>query len=483
MSGGSLDLAEQRLQDIACLQEAEGDSEIMPGRMAALRAYTALFQADTTRTAELCREALETLPESDLFLRSIVGWLLSLASLFEGDLEDAEQALQDLARKGQEVGNPLTAVSALCYQARLQVRAGHLHRAGEVLERALRLGTDPQGRRLPIASEALIGLGKLWGEWNDLDAAEGYLLESIELAKRWSEMASFDAYIPLVRIRAARGDMAGAREALETARQLALRSELTEVDDIVVDLQGALFRVMEGDLEGATRWAEGRGLLPGAALGLEPVEGPKLGEDLHHLWERMQKYEQIVLARLFIAQDRAAEALDLLEPLLVLARERSRVDLIIEVQILRALAWQAAGDDGQAMDALAEALSFAEPGGWVLTFLDEGPAMADLLRRAASQGKFPTYVASLLAAFAAPGPDAGETEPQTRPAQPLVEPLSEREMEVLRLLSAGLSNPEIAEQLYIAVSTVRSHCKSIYGKLDVHKRWDAVHRAQELGLL
>ena len=124
MSGGSLDAVEQRLQDIACLQEAAGGGEVMPGRMAALRAYTSLFQGDTVRTAELCREALETLPESDLFLRSIVTWMLSLASLADGDLEDADQALQDLARKGQEVGNPLTAVTALCYQARLQVRAG-----------------------------------------------------------------------------------------------------------------------------------------------------------------------------------------------------------------------------------------------------------------------------------------------------------------------------------------------------------------------
>ena len=477
MRGGSLEVAERRLQDVACLQDAAGGEDLMPGRMAALRAYTALFQADTARTTELCREALETLPESDLFLRGIVGWLLSLTALYDGDLEDAEQALQDLARKGQEVGNPLTAVTALCYQARMQVRQGRLHRAEEILERALQLGTDPQGRRLPIASEALIGLGDLWGEWNDLEAAEAYLVESIELAKRWSELASFDAYIPLVRIRAARGDMAGAREALETAQQLAQRSDMTEVDDVIVDLQGAYFLVIQGDLEGARRWAEGRGLLPGATDGSEPA--PDEGPDL--LRERMQKYEHIVLARLLIALDRSVEALDLLEPLLVLARERDRVDLVIEVQILRALAWQMASDDEQVMEALAEALSLAEPGGWVRTFVDEGPAMADLLRRAASQGITPAYVASLLAAFDAAGPDEGVTEP--RPAQPLVEPLSERELEVLRLLSAGLSNPEIAEQLYIAVSTVRSHCKSIYGKLNVHKRWDAVHRAQELGLI
>jgi LuxR family maltose regulon positive regulatory protein len=479
MSGGSLEVAEQRLQEIACLREAAGGEDLMPGRMAALRAYTALFQADTARTTELCREALETLPESDLFLRSIVTWMLSLASLADSDPQDVAQALQDLARKGQEVGNPLVAVTALCYQARLQVREGRLHRASEILERALQLATDQQGRRLPIASEALIGLGSLWGEWNDLEAAEGYLLESIELAKRWSELASFDAYIPLVRIRAARGDIEGAREAMETAQQLAQRSEFTEVDDIVVELQQALFSVTQGEVEGATRWAEGRGLLPGASK----ASGPGPGEGLDHLRERMQKYEHIVLARLLVALDRAAEALDQLEPLLDLARQRGRVDLIIEVQILRALAWRMAGDDGQAMEALAEALSLAEPGGWVLTFLDEGPVMADLLRRAASQGIALPYVASLLAALDAREHDEGATEPQYHPAQPLIEPLSEREMEVLRLLSAGLSNPEIAEQLYIAVSTVRSHCKSIYGKLDVHKRWDAVHRAQELGLL
>jgi LuxR family maltose regulon positive regulatory protein len=482
MSGGSLDVVEQRLQDIDCMQEA-AEGEVMPGRMAALRAYTSLFQADTVRTAELCREALRNLPESDLFLRGIVGWMLSLTSLFDGDLEDASQALTELARKSQEIGNPLTAVTALCYQARLQMRAGRLHRAREILERALELATDRQGRRLPIASEALIGLGRLWGEWNDLEAAEEYLVESIKLAKQWSELASFDAYIPLVRIRQAQGDVAGAREAVETARQLALRSKVTAIDDIVVDLQQALFSVKQGDVERVKRWAERRGLLPGAAAepALEALAelGLGLGESLDFLNERMRKYEHLVLARMFIVQDRVSEAFDLLEPLLVQARQWNRVDLIIEIQILRALAWQIEGNDEQVMDAIAEALSLAEPGGWVRIFLDEGPALAGLLRRAASQGVTPAYVASLLAAF-----DAAESaEPQYRLAQPLVEPLSEREIEVLRLLSAGLSNPEIAEELYIAVSTVRSHCKSIYGKLNVHKRWDAVHRAQELGLL
>jgi LuxR family maltose regulon positive regulatory protein len=481
MSGGSLEAVEQRLQDIACMQEIEveaGDKS-MSGRMAALRAYTTLFQADTGHTIELCRQALENLPERDQFLRGVVTWMLSLAHVADGDLKNGSQALTEVARKGQAIGNPMIAVTALCYQAKLQVRQGRPHRAREILERALQLATDRQGRRLPIASEPLIGLGGLFREWNELETAADYLAQGIELAKQWSELAAFDAYIPLARTRQAQGDALGAREAIETARRIAERSEVTEADDLVVEMQQAYFSIRQGDVEAARRWAERRGLLPGTPR--EPVSGAEHGQDF--LRARLRKYEHLVLARLFIAQDRAAEAFALLDPLLVKARQLQRVDLIIDIQIQRAQAAQSEGREALAMEALAEALSRAEPGGYMRTFLDEGQAMADLLRRAASRGIAPAYVARLLAGF-------NETESKDvalglpdHPAQPLVEPLSEREMDVLRLLAAGMSNPEIAEELTVAVSTVRSHCKSIYGKLNVHRRWDAVHRAQELGLL
>jgi len=168
---------------------------------------------------------------------------------------------------------------------------------------------------------------------------------------------------------------------------------------------------------------------------------------------------------------------------LVQARRVGRIDLIIQSQLLSALACQGEGQDAQALAALAEALSLAEPGGFVRVFVDEGQPMARLLRQAASQGVAPAYVARLLAAFDAAGPEEMVPGDQRGPAQPLIEPLSEREMEVLRLLAIGMSNPEIADDLVVAVSTVHSHCKSIYGKLNVHRRWDAVQRAQELGLI
>lgn len=478
MSGRSLDVVEKRMQELARVADTAEDGGVMAGRLAALRAYLMLFRVDMRRATELCRLALERLPESDRFLRAVVTWILSLADLARGEAEDGSRALEGVAWQGHEAGNPLIAVAALCHQARLQTRQGHLHRAREILERALRWATDPQGQWLPIASEALIGLGDLEREWNQLEAAADHLAESIDLARQWSELSAFDAYFPLARTRLAQGDLEGARQALDTARQLARRSRMTALDDLMADLQDAYFCTVTGDAAGSERWAERRGLLPGAS----PPSYPALVDE-EYIVAHLLKYEQMVLARLFLLRERPAAALDLLEPLLAQARQLGRVDLSIEIQILRALAWRQEGDETQALDALAEALSLAEPGGWQRIFLDEGQALTGLLHRATSRGVAPAYVAGLLAALGEPEAARGEAGPWPSPATPLLEPLSERELEVLRLLAAGLSNPEIAERLVVAVSTVRSHCKSIYGKLGVHRRWDAVQRARALGLI
>jgi len=146
---------------------------------------------------------------------------------------------------------------------------------------------------------------------------------------------------------------------------------------------------------------------------------------------------------------------------------------VIETLVLQALALQAQGKDDQALTVLERALSFAEPEGYLRTFIDEGAPMAALLRTAASRGIALDYVSKLLAAF-------GKV---AFPSAPLVEPLSERELEVLRLLAAGLSNREIAAELFLAIGTVKKYTSNIYGKLNVHKRTQAVARARELGLL
>jgi len=163
--------------------------------------------------------------------------------------------------------------------------------------------------------------------------------------------------------------------------------------------------------------------------------------------------------------------------LLAAADKTGRTGKAIEILALCALAFQIQGDVDQALSALERALVLGEPGGYVRTFLDEGEPMARLLRLALSRGIAPNYVARLLGAF------GQEAEPSSPATQSLVEPLTEREVELLRLLVAGLSNAEIAEKLVIAVSTVKSHVNHIYGKLGVGSRTQAVIKAQELHLL
>jgi LuxR family maltose regulon positive regulatory protein len=197
--------------------------------------------------------------------------------------------------------------------------------------------------------------------------------------------------------------------------------------------------------------------------------------DLHH----------ISLARVLVAQGiqqpsgtHLHEALSLLTRLLAAAEKAGWVHEEIKILILQALALRAGGDSEKAIATLTRALTLAEPGGYVRTFIDEGAPMTRLLRMAADQRVAREYVGKLLAAFG-----AEEQERAVSPASPLIEPLTEREAEVLRLLTTSLSTPEIAQELVISVHTVRSHVKSIYCKLDVHQRMEAVQRAGELELL
>jgi LuxR family maltose regulon positive regulatory protein len=475
MSGSSLSIVEQRLKYTSGAQEINA---MMPGRMTALQAYLHLFQGEILRASKLSHQALQQLPEQDYFLRSIMNWIIGQVDLVDTDPQIASQMLKGVLHTALEAGNSLIAVTTLCHQAKLHMRLGQMPQAKVIFNQALQAATGPQGQRLPIASEALFGLGELEREWNNLERAEEYLAESIELYKQWSELASFDAYFPLARLRMAQGNSAGAQEALETARQIALSSDSTELDDLIADLQQAYFFAMQGKTAQVIQWAEKRGLLPAAPLQSQPG----IDESQDYAGDRLRKYEHLILARLLILQGQPAQAIEILGAVRNLARQLKRTDLMIEIQILSALAFEIGGQNAQAIKALGEALRLAEPGGYMRIFLDEGEPMARLLQQFASLDIMPTYTEKLIRAFIAAQPfqqfDAAPTARRT-----LSEPLSEREQEVLRLLATGMSNPEIADQLVVAVSTVRSHCKSIFGKLGVHSRWDAAQRAKELGLL
>jgi LuxR family maltose regulon positive regulatory protein len=374
----------------------------------------------------------------------------------------------------------MAAVIALSHLARLHMRRGQLHQAGALYEQALQVATDRQGRPLPIAGEALMGLGGLMYEWNELDRAAGYLEEGIELTRRWRAVAAMDGYVFLARLRQAQGDVDGAEQAIQQAMELAILFDAAEWDDMVVAMMQARLWIARGNLEGAEGWLASRGL----SLDPLPEASPAAAQDGDTpIEQHLLKYEYLVVARLLLARGEPGEALALLDWLLPAMKQSGRTALVIEIQILRALVFQSQGDAAQAAPALEHALALAEPSGYVRIFADEGEPMARLLRHAGSRGIQPDYVRRLLAAIELSGPEEEEQVPAPDRVQILIDPLSEREMEVLRLLATGLTNPEIGEQLFIAPSTVRSHVKNIYSKLNVHKRWDAVQRAEELGLL
>jgi LuxR family maltose regulon positive regulatory protein len=472
MGGRPLDRAQSRLQDVVA---ADADGSVA-GEVTAFRALIAAYRGKRERSARLSEQALELLPEESLFFRSFIAGFLGLAYLYSGDVEPATRAFEEAVQVSEKTGNVVISVLARCHLAELAMLQGRLQRAEGLYKQALQAARDKRGRLQPIAGVALIGLGRLEVERYELEAAERYLTEGIELANRWGEAGTISGYTGLARVRQARGDQQRALAAVDTALQVAERFDAMEVDDIGVALSRARLWIAQGNLEAAARWAESRDLD-------KDLRMDTLKQEIKSAFSLYRFGEYAAWAQLLLAQHRPSDALDVLEPLLRAAAEAGWVIYRAEILALKALALEAQRKLPQALAALEQALSLAEPGGFVHLFVQKGPSMHHLLRQAASRGIAAHYVTQLLAVFDASAYGQETGEPSISTPQPLVEPLTERELDVLRLLPTHLSSTEIAEALYISVHTARFHIKNIYSKLHVHSRADAVARAQDLGIL
>jgi LuxR family maltose regulon positive regulatory protein len=466
LTGSTTDEVESILNDV------EIGTDALEGRRLVVRASVAAYQGQLSRANELASQALNLLPEEDTYAKDQVTWVSGVTAMVTGGPAEAIRALKKVVNESGLGDNIMLHSCALSDMARLYAQQGKLRKAEETYEQALTLALDERGNPLPVASEALMGLGELAREWNHLADAERFLLKGIELSKQWHGIMSYRGCISLAGVKMAMGDVDGAHHALREGKKLAMDSKSLELDDLLVAMAEAKLGTLQGDLQVAQSWLGERGW---------GSDQPTLeqGDDVYIV--RMRKYEYLLQVRVLVAQGQTERALATLESLQLKMEQLGRVDICIEIEVLKALSLQAQGDLDGALVALKSALSLTKPGGYMRIFLDEGKPMTRLLRAAASRGVETEYVGRLLAAASIPE-QADAVQPGRYPAE-LVDPLTPRELQVLRLLATRLTSTEIADELYISANTARSHIKNIYGKLNVHQRADAVGRAEALGLL
>jgi len=458
-----LEQVARRISDDTPLDPAERQDhrpQDLRSEIAAIGGLIAYFQGDVVRAARLCRQALDGLREGNDFVRALAALALGVASKPSGDLAGAVQAHAQAARLARATGSILLAVSALTCQGDALIEQARLHQAVEMYNEALQSATLPNEVRLPAAGRVYVCLAKVLYEWNDLDAVTRCLQQGTELCRQGGMVEHLTVgHFLLARARQAQGDLEGAQEAVQEAERMVIEHSVPAEVASSVRASRVRLWLAQGNLEKVARWAQQSGLT---------VDDPV---------SYIRESEYLALLHVLLAQGELDAALTLSDRLLRAAEDTGRTGRVILFLALQALAWQGKEDVPRALVALERALSLGEPEGYARTFLDGGAPMATLLRHAGSQGIAPAYVAQLLSGIAeAPGA-------APPPMQPLVEPLSERELEVLRLLAAGKSNREIADELVLATGTVKRHLYNVYGKLNVRSRLECVARAQELHLL
>ena len=460
----------------AAMVVVDGDAfRRLPGAIAVARAGLALARGDVAGTVIYARRVLDLLPEHDHLNRGGTAGFLGLASWTSGDLDEAHRAFAEGMAHLQMAGNISDVVGGAVTLAEIWLAQGRPREAMRTYEQALQLAMvhgEPAFAMRGIA-DMYVGLSELNYEYNDLNTATQFLQKSKQLGEHTGfPQNRYRWPIAMARILEAQGDLAGALDLLDEAERLYVSTFSPNVRPIPALKTRVL--IAQGRLAEALDWVAEKGL--------------SVGDNLSYLRE----FEHITLSRVLLAiykkdhkESSIREAIGLLEHLLAAAQEGGRMGSVIEILGLHSLALQAAGDIPAALKLLQRALTLAEPEGYIRLFLNEGPPMMELLREAAAPKILPGYMGKLLAGFEIEVQcSAGVAPPRITPAaQPLIEPLSQRELEILRLLNTELSGPEIARELVIALSTVRTHTKSIFNKLNVNDRRAAVKRANEFGLI
>jgi LuxR family transcriptional regulator, maltose regulon positive regulatory protein len=483
---GRHDEVEAHLDDAtrALAQSESGDSATggsisragLLGNIPALRSHLAVHRGDIGRALALARESLDLTPKGAILGQAHAISAMAFALEGQPDSTGAVAALQRAIPLFREARNSLGVAIHTYNLTRLLIRRGELARAEAACREALRLAESGGLHMLPAFGIVHTALAGVFLARAEVDAADRELRRGLELGRDGGSFEDLRArQIALARLQLGRGDPRTSLEALREAGEIASHSG-SQLAVAEVAAWHARILLRSGDLGGASSWAE--------------CARPRGGNDRGFLRE----LETLGVARVLIARDQAAEAVGLLDELLGPAEEDGRAGTLIEILVLRALARRAQGRIDQALIDLQRALALGQPERYAGAFLEEGPELVGLLRRGASEhrwgrglGEFAGKLLAALESSVQRLPSTPAAHPAFSPRgprpQPLVEALSQRELEVLRLMAEGLTNEQIAARLIIALGTVKAHIHNISGKLGAQNRAHAVALAKELGLL
>ncbi len=445
----------------------------LPAAIAAGKGWLAYLRGDADAAATLASQAHSQLDDGETMLNSICQLELALADRLRGRLDDAERGFASSIAGWGMAGERGVAAAVCNLLGHIQLAQGRLDAVLATYQLALEITAPPGQPALPAAGIAYAGMAEVEYQRGELEAALRHVTEGITRLRAVNYTAPLATGLAtLAWIRQATGDAAGALDAIGEAERVAPSPAAASLSN-PVPAQRARLLLAQGDVDAAARWTQRHGL--------------RADDEPGYAQER----EYLVLARVLLAQHNPGPALALLQRLAGAAASQGRTGSIIEIQALRALALAARGDRAGALGALTEALTLACPQGYVRVFADEGAPMRALLaqlsaarqdQRAAGRGIDPGYLAALVRACG----QADAVPPPSRAAGAapgLIEPLTGRELEVLRLIAAGKSNQRIARELVVALDTVKKHVTHVLGKLGADNRTEAVARARDLGLI
>jgi LuxR family maltose regulon positive regulatory protein len=463
---GQLEAAKAPLD---CAEKAlQGEDERL-GQVLVAQAYLARARGEYMQAIVLSKKALALIAESDILSRGLVTFTLGFAHFNAGQLAEAEQALLEASQLARASGNDFTRLTALGLLGAIQMNQGRLRRAAESCRQALQEAGDS-----PMAAQVQEFLALILYEQNDLEETGALLAQALNASRYLGNRAiQMEILRAMAWLKQAQGDPAAALEELDALHQVAQESDSAPGRALAAACHAAI-AMAQGNLASAEHWTRQM------AEGIDPaVAGLQYG---------------LAQARLQVAQGKQAQAGETLAGLYEAVSRAGLVSSMIEVRALQAMA---ATTPANAFHYLEEALKQAQPEGFIRTFVDKGEPMGLLIAdyrlqieeraRPASEespDRMSAYTAQLLAAFSKPTKAlAPQPTIKNQPSEILLEPLSERELEILRLLAIGLSNQAIAERLVISVGTAKSHVHHILEKMGSDSRMQAVARARELGLV